>query len=39
MLGAGLDPGPVHEGEGAGDRKSLQERDGPWGGEEEEIHR
>ena len=39
MLGAGLDPGPIHEGEGAGNRKGLHERDGPWRGEEEEVRR
>ena len=37
VLGAAFDPGPVQEGESAGQGKGLGERDGPWRGEEEEV--
>lgn len=37
MGGAGFNPGPVEEGDGAGYGKGLGGGDGPWRGEEEEV--
>lgn len=39
MCRARLDPGPVHEREGAGYAKRLHRGDGPGRGEEEQVDR